>query len=523
MRVWTDGDVHVVVGETGVEVHRPKQPPALFSPGKRATRGWPPRDVLAVVGREPLLVWVGSGKEVRVVALDPPAKVERTIVAHVLDAVGLGDGRVLACLATPGQKRARLVVVDGAAEDLADATELALPAVTRIEWPGGIWEKDAVPWPEDDVEEDEEPTVLDALAVGRDRPDGGVGFDEVQCAINEHGLTVTGVAAGVVAVLPPDASRVDFAVRVPTTVEETEIFAARTAEGVVIVVTVEGRHSAILHVAPDGKVIASRHKIGKELAWGMGPPVVQGDKVIVFEVGEGGEDRLHDIKLDGLTVAKSSALGERPTGRISAWAAPGGASFLLGLGARAATVKRAARGALAGTLLDKPPPPAAAPRALPPAIPLASGPPTLALARSSERPQPWEMGAGQPLTIAIPFTNQGGASKGIAFELGGAALQGGLVQPVRVRVGEVEAPLVMKGSVAKGELGALPLVAGFAIEPTVGKMKPLPPPPAPVQVAYVDVVGVKAGSAVLTVRITPLHALPSRGSVLQGKAVTVRG
>ena len=523
MRVWTDGDVHVVVGEAGVEVHRPKQPPALFSPGKRAARGWPARDVLAVIGREPLRAWVGSGREVRVVALDPPATVERTVEAHVLDAVGLGDGRVLACLAPPGERRARLVVVDGAAEDLTGAQELALPPVTRIEWPGGIWEKDDVPWPEDDVEEDGELTALDVLAVGREKPDGALGFDEVQFSLNDHGITVTGVSAGVVAVLPPDASRVDFAVRVPTPVDETEIFAARTAEGVVIVVCIEGRHAAILHVAPDGRIIAARHKIGKELAWGMGPPVVQGDRLVVFEVGEGGDDRLHDIKLEGLTVAKSNALGERPSGRISVWSGPGGAPFLLGLGLRASLVKRGARGSLAGALLDKPPPPPSAPRPLPPLIPLAGGPPTLALARSSERPAPWEMGVGEPLTIAIPFTNQGGASKGIVFEIGGAALQGGLVQPVRVRVGEVEAPLVMKGAVARAELSVLPLQAGFAIEPTVGKIKPLPPPPAPVQIAHIDLVGVKPGSAVLTVRITPLAALPSRGSVLQGKAVTVRG
>ena len=521
MRVWTDGDVHVVVGEAGVEVHRPKQVPALFSPGKRAARGWPPRDVLAVVSREPLRAWVGAGREVRVVAFDGKPVVERTVEAHVLDAIGLGDGRVLACLAAPGERRARLVMVDGAAEDLSGAQELALPPVTRIEWPGGVWEKDAVPWPEDDVEEDEGPTALDVLAVGRDRPDGSVGFDEVQLSMNEHGLAVTGVAAGVVAVLPPDGSRVDFAVRIPTQVEETEIFAARTAEGVLIVVCIEGRHAALLHVAPDGRVIASRHKIGRELAWGMGPPVVQGDRVVVFEVGEGGEDRLHDIKLEGLTVAKSTALNERPTGRISAWTTPGSSSFLLGLGGRASLVKRGARGVLAGTLLDKPPPPAAPPRPLPPLIPLASGPPTLALARSSERPVPWEMAVEQSFTIAIPFANQGGASKGIAFELGGAALQSGLVQPVRARVGEIEAPLVVKGNVARAELSTLPMVAGFAIEPTVGKIKPIPPPPAPVQVAYVDIVGVKAGTAVLTVRITPLAALPSRGSVLQGKAVTV--
>ena len=438
----------------------------------------------------------------------------------MLDAVGLGDGRVLACLAAPKERRARLVVVDGGAEDLTGAQALALPPVTRIEWPGG---KDAVPWPEDDVEEDEEPTILDALAVGRERPDGHLGYDEVQFSMNEHGITVTGVSAGIIAVLPPDASRVDFAVRVPTQVDETEIFATRTAEGVAVVVCIEGRHAALLHVAPDGHVIASRNKIGKELAWGMGPPVVQGDRLIVFEVGEGGEDRLHDIKLEGLTVAKSNALGERPAGRLSVWSAPGGASFLLGLGLRASLVKRGSRGSLGGTLLDKPPPPPAAPRPLPPLIPLASGPPTLALARSSERPQPWETGVEQTLTLAIPFTNQGGASKGIAFEIGGAALQGGLVRPVRVRVGEVEAPLVMKGSVARAELATLPLVAGFAIEPMVGKMKPLPPPPAPVQVAHVDLQGLKPGSAVLTVRITPLSALPSRGSVLQGKAVTVRG
>jgi len=44
--------------------------------------------------------------------------------------------------------------------------------------------------------------------------------------------------------------------------------------GVVVVHCIEGRNSAITHLASDGTVLGSRHKIGRDLAMGMGPPVV---------------------------------------------------------------------------------------------------------------------------------------------------------------------------------------------------------------------------------------------------------
>ena len=523
MRVWTDGSLHLVSGEEGIEVHRPNTP-VLHALGKPQKRAHPPRDVLAVVTSEPLRVWVGSGSEVKLVTLDEGAQVERTIAANVLDAIGLGDGRVLACAVLPGERSPRLVVVDGAEPDFAGATDLSPPAAPRITWPGGIWEKE-VAWPEDDIEEGDEPLALDALALGYPQTDGRFLYDEVLISSNEHGITVTGVYVGIVAALPPDASKIDFALRVPTQVGETEIFAARTGPfGVVVVHCIEGRHSAITHLASDGTVLGSRHKIGRDLAWGMGPPVVQGERVVVFEVGAKEADRLHELKLPALEVAKSAELGEHPTGRLSVATAPTGDPFVLGLGGKARLIKRGARGRLDTEPLLRPVPKVVAlPRTIVQAPSLrVQGPPALALSKGDQRPSPWMMMTGEAFVIEIPFTNQGGASKGIALEISGAALQSGMVRTTRAKVGDVETMLESKPGAAsvRGELGEVAMEAGFT--PIGGDKKgALPPPAAPSLYLRIEVFGVKPGNAVLTVRITPLKAPPGRGSVLQGKSVTV--
>lgn len=524
MRVWTDGSIHLVSGEEGIEVHRPNTAAVLHALGKPQKRAHPPRDVLAVVTSDPLRVWVGSGTDVRLVTIDDGVEVERKIPANILDAVGLGDGRVLTCAVLPGERSPRLVVVDGAEPDFAAAPDLSPPAAPRITWPGGIWEKE-VAWPEDDVEEGDEPLALDALALGYPQTDGRFLYDEVILSSNEHGITVTGVYVGIVAALPRDASRIDFALRVPTQVGETEIFAARTAGGGVVVVhCIEGRHSAITHLGPDGAVLGNRHKIGRDLAWGMGPPVVQGERVVVFEAGAQGADRLHELKLPALEVAKSAELGEHPTGRLSVATAPTGDPFVLGLGTKARLVKRGARGRLDTEALVRPVPKVVAPpRAIVQAPSLrVQGPPALALSKGDQRPSPWTMATNEAFVIEIPFTNQGGASRGVAIEVSGAAFQSGLVRTTRARVGDVETMLESKpGSASvRGELADVAMEAGFT--PIGGDKKgALPPPAAPSLYLRIEVFGVKPGNGVLTVRITPLKAAPGRGSVLQGKSVTV--
>jgi hypothetical protein len=524
MRVWTDGSLHLVSGEEGIEVHRPNTAAVLHALGKPQKGAHPPRDVLAVVSSDPLQVWVGSGADVRLVALDESARIEKTIPANILDAIGLGDGRVLACAVLPGERSPRLVVVDGAAPDFAAATDLSPPAARRITWPGGIWEKD-VAWPEDDVEEGDEPLVLDALALGYPQTDGRFLYDEVLISANEHGITVTGVYVGIVAALPRDASKIDFAVRVPTQVGETEIFAARTAAGGVVVVhCIEGRHAAVTHLASDGTVLGNRFKIGRDLAWGMGPPVVQGERVVVFEAGAQGADRLHELKLPALEVAKSAELGEHPTGRLSVWTSPTSDPFVLGLGAKARLIKRGPRGRIDVEALTRPPPKVAAPpRAIVQAPSLRmQGPPALALSKGDQRLSPWTMTTEEPSVIEIPFTNQGGASRGVAIEISGPAFQSGLVRTTRAKVGDVETMLTSKPGAAsvRGELGELAMEAGFT---PIGSDKKgaLPPPAAPSLYLRIEIFGVRPGNAVLTVRITPLKALPGRGSVLQGKSVTV--
>jgi len=247
--------------------------------------------------------------------------------------------------------------------------------------------------------------------------------------------------------------------------------------------------------------------------------VVQGDRVVVFEAGVEGESRLHDLSLSDLKIVKSGEVGTQVKGRVSTWSAPGQNVFLLGLGTTACRVKRDGRGRISCDALERPAVPERAPRPKVPAgPPLADGPPSLALAKS-EGPRSWETSVGAKLGVAIAFTNQGGKSRGVAVEVGGPALQAGLVVPRRVRVGQQEAELVAKGGAARAEFASIDLPAGYA----QGTKKGVPLPEPMTFVAEVDFDGQKAGSSVLTVRVSPLGAAPGRGSVLQGKSVTVRG
>lgn len=525
MRVWTDGTTHLVVRARGVEIHRAGQPAALRElEGVVVVGGSPLRHVLAVTSRDPLRAWVGHGAGVRRVELGDEAEVGSALPAYVLDAVGLADGRVLACVAPARASaegvapRAKLVLVPGDSAELEGAEEIAVPAPTRIKWPGGIWFDEAIPWPEDEAAEDEvEPPPLDALAVAYPQRDGRATYDHVVMISNEHGVAVAGTFTGLVVALAPGGGRAEFAVRVPTQAGETEIHAARTPAGVVVVICVEGRESAVLHIAPDGKVLAHRDKIGKEPAWGMGLPVVQGERVLVYEAGQGAGERLHELSLSDLKVVKSVDGAGKSRGELSVASAPGGSPVVLGLGEAACLLERGGRGRILLRTLEPPAPPAPPPR--PPAKPeRAVGTPSLALAGPGG-PRVWTVATGSVLPLEIPFTNHGGIGKGVAIEIGGPAFAAGLVQVQRAVVGELTAPVVARGGAARVELPGVPLLAGLTDRGP--KNAPLPDPAA--QMLRVELVGAKAGTAVLTVRITPLGVPPGRGSVLQGKSLTVTG
>ncbi|EYF01119.1 Hypothetical protein CAP_8624 [Chondromyces apiculatus DSM 436] len=477
--------------------------------------------MLAVTSREPLKVWVGQGASVKRVTLGEETQVGRTVPAYVLDAVGLADGRVLACVGptrAPEEgppRRARLVVLDDDAMDLDAAEEIAVPEATRVRWPGGIWAEGEVPWPEDEAEEDDEPTLLDALAVAVPLRDGAASYDPVTCSQNEHGIALAGAYAGLVVALPPGGGRPEFALRVPTQRDNTEIHATRTAAGVLVVICVERQLAAIVHLGPDGKVLAHRDKIGKDAAWGLGPPVVQGDKVLLFEAGNGGGERLHELSLADLKVTKSVEGAGKQRGELSATTGPGGAPVLLGLGDTAYVVERGGRGRVTLKALEAPAPPP--PKPLPRTGPArAVGTPSLALAGPGE-PRTWTIAAGETLKVKIPFTNHGGPGKGLAIEVSGPALTAGLVKPERATLGDVELPLEMKGAAARAEL------PDFAVPPGLlergPKNSPLPDPAA--MQARLELAGAKAGSGVLTVRLIPLGTPGGRGSVLQGKSLTV--
>ena len=104
------------------------------------------------------------------------------------------------------------------------------------------------------------------------------------------------------------------------------------------------------------------------------------------------------------------------------------------------------------------------------------------------------MTTDEPSVIEIPFTNQGGASRGVAIEISGPAFQSGLVRTTRAKVGDVETMLESKPGAAsvRGELGELAMEAGFT--PIGGDKKgALPPPAAPSLYLRIEVFWCEAG------------------------------
>ena len=306
MRVFTDGETHLVLGAGGLAVFRSGEEPSLIAIGPATKRGAvavPPRDVLAPLNDDLDRALVTVDRTAYEVSLSGGAA--RRLPNRILDAVRGHDGRLFAVTAegTGEEPEAELIIATlEPGEGLVATDTLKLPPPVRIEWPKAtIWEAGVDPWPEADEDFDAKEHKLGAIAVGYSSRDGTTFYDAVHLATSAHGVALASTYSGVIAVVRPGAREVAFTLRVPATRDAQELFAVPTREGVLVVTTMHGKNSAVLHLAPNGKVLAHVSRFADGLAFGLGAPFLVDDtRAVLVQSLKGG--KVTALTLPGLAA-----------------------------------------------------------------------------------------------------------------------------------------------------------------------------------------------------------------------------
>lgn len=326
MRVWTDGSTHLVLGPRGLTRHsKGKAETIPLGEGAPAAKGggvaWHARGILAVDAKAKT-AWVEWGGKLREVKLDgstPP----KALDWKAKDLVIAGEGTAVAVL--DADKGKGKIVAGPVPADGKWKKTLEVPAPVAVKWPAGVvWAKGVkAPW-------------------SKKKEPGHDAF----LSSNAHGVALAERSSGIIAVMRPGKDAFEFAVRVPTQ-DEADLTAAATEQGVLIVLCIEGRHSAVVHVDKKGKILATLAKVQteleEELAWGMGPPVlVSGTKA--FLVHEYTIPQVLDLELPGLKVESTWELPATTEGEKSSASAGDGKSVLLGFGGEVWMLTRTASG-----------------------------------------------------------------------------------------------------------------------------------------------------------------------------------
>ena len=325
MRVWTDGSTHLVLGPRGLTRHvKGKTELIPLGEGPASSKGtlaWHSRGILAVDVKAQIawVEWAGKLREIRLAGGTPPKALEW----KAKDLVVREDGGAVAVL-DAGKGKGQIVAGPVPADGKWKKT-LKVPEAVKVKWPGGVvWAKGVTPpWSK-------------AKDVGHD----------AFLASNTSGLVLAERSSGIVAVMRPGKSEFEFAVRVPTQ-DEADLTACATPQGVLITVCIEGRNSALVHVDPKGKLLATlsmvKTELDDELAWGLGPAVLVGGTK-VFVVHEYTIPQVLDLKLPELSIDATWELPATSEGEKSVAVPDDGKVCLLGFGGEVWMLTRTASG-----------------------------------------------------------------------------------------------------------------------------------------------------------------------------------
>ncbi|MBZ0118662.1 MAG: hypothetical protein K8H88_16785, partial [Sandaracinaceae bacterium] len=148
------------------------------------------------------------------------------------------------------------------------------------------------------------------------------------------------------------------------------------------------------------------------------------------------------------------------------------------------------------------------------AVPRRVGPPTLGVASKST----WRAKPASELALALTVSNIGGALEGgVMVEVAGPALEASLVAPTKLSGKGGEAVFEHRGKTASAHLPDLKMPADLDVDRRADKKAAKPPTTE----LTLSVVAHKAGSGLLTVRITPAGRRDRGGSALVGRTFVI--
>jgi hypothetical protein len=343
-------------------------------------------------------------------------------------------------------------------------------------------------------EDDDTPLRPHAIALAR----GGRALHSFLLTSNPHGVALGSAFRGVVAVLDPTTLAPRFCARVPAEEEQFDVFALAAPGGVLVTSVANYRQSDVVFLDNDGAVKGNRSKTeGGEILGG------------IFHAGALLDDATA-LSGDGSMVLSLPSLKAKPTGHSGANGfaeSLDGKVQLVSFGEHRSekperwTFVRFERGKKKSAEIDlaqvlTPP----VPRVKPVPSSAVTGAARLGVAPSSA----WSVGVGKDVDVPLTLTNLGGACDALRVVAGGPAFDQKLVALVTERIDQAVAPGIV----------------------TPEAKAPVEPSKMPITVT---IKGLKAGSALLTLRLIPelkskraaTGAPSTEGSALCGRPVTV--
>lgn len=522
MYLWTDDDIHLVATGRGIaridgdatQIHRFGQ--------VKASRGKEPTDLdffAATDAAGKNGVFGRSGAPYTFAFSDEGGSVTPLSAIGLRTAVQLEREKLIVCMPrsdADGRTRAGLFVANIEEDNLKLRDPLVWAKPKRIDWPSLIWAKSSVPWPEKDDEPDpDEPFEEDALDV---RLADGMWQAVIRLSANPHGIVATSNYSGLIAVFDAASQKARFSVRVPTQTD-VDIHAVATKHGVLVVMVSEGKDAGLFLLDPKGNVAASKAKFGKGKANTLSAPVlVDDDHALVSNA----ENSVHELTLPSLDSKAVEDLGG-----VHIYAAASSRSLKNHIVANGEAGAAPNKQMLTKVTRDKDV--VCTPRVMPDlrepeVLTLPEGPKRVkgnaSLSMLATTSGMWNCGIGGASAIELLISNMGGPVNGIYVELGGPAVASGNVEGIDVRIGDFEAPLVTKGSMARCEIPKFTMLAGYGPPIPVRRGQVDLQPKNPTCYINVGVKGKKGGQGLLTVRVGPLPA-GSPGSAMQGKTIFV--
>lgn len=246
---------------------------------------------------------------------------------------------------------------------------------------------------------------------------------------SRHGITVSDAGTGIVLLIRLSPDRCVAAVRVPISSGEETVLASPLQDGFCVSVTIREGHSGLACFDESGAQRWALNTVQRALVSGGGAPFAASDTTIAWP---------HSTQAAALLVIDSASGSVVSEEKLPGSSAFYDSIFCVGdgevyLGARSAVtrLRRASDGAWSAAVLDR----KSIPKRIRDQHAPVSGVPMIQLKPLSES---WVVPAGGTLALGFELSNAGGPGSGVELELSGDALEKGLIEGIRAKVGASE-------------------------------------------------------------------------------------